>query len=188
MFKYAYIDFLQEIAMHFIVGIILATVITTFIPADFFVNLGINQGIVAMLAMVLIGLPMYICSTSSIPIAMSLVAKGLSVGASFVFLFTGPVTNIASLIVLKKALGKKILTIYISIVVVMSIAFGFLLDYIVAMYSIDILNNANHISFMVVPHELKVVTAVLFAVLLVVCIAKNFISKKSNTSKSCSCH
>lgn len=126
--KYGYGDFLDEISIHFLIGMAVASCISTLLPADFFVSLGLHQGIVSMLAMVLIGLPMYICSASSIPIAMSLMAKGLSLGGGFVFLFTGPVTNMASLIVLQKALGKKVIALYIASVVGCSIIFGSILD------------------------------------------------------------
>ncbi len=105
--RYAYCDFLDDISTHFLVGIFLASLISTFLPADFFINMGMNQGFLSMISMVLVGVPMYICSTSSIPIALSLISKGISLGSAFVFLFTGPVTNIASILVLSKVLGKE---------------------------------------------------------------------------------
>ncbi len=129
VFRYAFGDFLDEISVHFVVGMLIAAAITTFLPADFFVTLGLHKGLLSMLAMVLIGLPMYICSVSSIPIALSLMTRGLSLGGGFVFLFTGPVTNIASILVLSKALGKKITGLYVASVIVCSLIFGTLLDF-----------------------------------------------------------
>lgn len=58
--KYAFCDFLDEISVHFVVGLILASLISAFVPSDFFVNLGLDDGILAMLGMILIGVPMYI--------------------------------------------------------------------------------------------------------------------------------
>lgn len=138
VFKYAFGKFLDDIAVHFLVGMFIATIISTFLPVDFFVNIGLDKGVLAMLAVVLVGLPMYICSTASIPIALSLVAKGLSYGSAFTFLFTGPVTNIASLLVLGKVLGKKITAMYIGAVVVCSIFFGLVLDFILETFSLEI--------------------------------------------------
>lgn len=135
---YAYGEFLDEIAMHFIMGMLIGTTITTFVPTDFFITIGIDQGILAMLSMVIIGLPMYICSTASIPIAISFLAKGLSFGSVFVFLFTGPVTNMASLLVLKKSLGSKITGLYIGLVIGCAILFGYVLDYVVSIMPIEI--------------------------------------------------
>ncbi len=140
VFTYAFGDFVDEIAMHFVVGLLIATAISTFVPTDFFVNLGLDSGILAMLAMIVIGLPMYICSTSSIPITIALVGKGLSMGAAFVFLFVGPVTNIASLLILNRTLGKKITALYIACVTLCSIVFGLLLDLLINTFDLTILS------------------------------------------------
>ncbi len=161
---YAFVDFLDEIAGHFLLGMVLASLISAFVPADFFVELGLNQGIFAMISMVLIGVPMYICSTSSIPIAISLVGKGLSLGSAFVFLFTGPVTNIASLLVLGKVLGKKITSLYLTLVIGCSILFGLILDAIVGQTQVFAVDSMAHHSHGV--HMMYQFVAVVFAVLL----------------------
>lgn len=169
VFKYAYGEFFNEIAIHFLIGILIATIITTFVPTDFFISMGLNEGIVAMISMVIIGLPMYICSASSIPIAMSLIGKGLSVGSGFVFLFAGPVTNIASLIVLNKALGKKVTSIYIACVIICSISFGMLLDVLVTnnIFNID---NMTSITSHGETNILSIVSGIIFFVLIIKCI------------------
>ncbi len=144
IFTYGFGSFLNEIAIHFIIGIIISALITTLIPEDFFVSLGLNNGILSMLLMVILGLPMYICSTSSIPIALSLVMKGLSPAAAFVFLFTGPVSNFASFIVILKTLGKKITALYIGSVIVMALIFGYIFELIIGVTGYDIMNHASH--------------------------------------------
>ena len=75
MAKYAFVEFVDDIAVHFIVGVLIAALITLIIPTGFFESLNISSGILAMIVMLIIGLPMYICSTSSIPIALGLMAK-----------------------------------------------------------------------------------------------------------------
>lgn len=162
VFTYAYGEFLDEIAMHFIVGMLIGTTITTFVPTDFFITIGINEGILAMLSMVIVGLPMYICSTASIPIAISFLTKGLSFGSVFVFLFTGPVTNMASLLVLKKSLGSKIAGLYIGLVIVCAILFGYLLDYVVSIMPIEILESAAHMGH---GHETSLIQSLLALIL-----------------------
>ena len=128
MADYAFVEFVDDISVHFVVGVIIAALITIIIPMGFFESLNISSGILAMLLMLVIGLPMYICSTSSIPIALVLLAKGISPGAAFVFLFAGPATNAASLSVLSKTLGKKTVAVYLAITAVSAIGFGLLLD------------------------------------------------------------
>lgn len=177
--KYAFCDFLDEISTHFMIGLFLASLISAFIPSDFFVNLGMNKGILAMIGMVLIGVPMYICSTSSIPIALSLVEKGLSIGSGFVFLFTGPVTNIASIMMLASVLGKKLTSIYIGIVIGFSLFFGLLLDLLVEQFQLDLLigmGSAHHGSIL---HSVYQGTAVLFLFLLIGSFYRKFKTKDS---------
>lgn len=172
VFTYAYGKFLDDIAVHFIIGMVIATFISTFLPVDFFINIGLNKGILAMFAVVLVGLPMYICSTASIPIALSLVAKGLSYGSAFAFLFTGPVTNVASLLVLSKVLGKKITGMYIGSVVFCSILFGLVLDFIIDTFNFEITGlltcHTHHHS------HISGVVAIIFAILIVRSFAKKY--------------
>ena len=125
-FNYAFADFLSEIAKHFLIGLLIAALISTLIPTN---SLSQFSGtIIPLFAMLVIGIPMYVCSTSSIPIALSLINTGLTPGAAFVFLFSGPVTNIASLSILVKSLGKKTVAIYLLCVSICALIFGFLLD------------------------------------------------------------
>ena len=129
-FNYAFGEFTEDIAVHFIIGLVIAAVISVVIPADFIASIGLGSGIVSMLIMIAIGAPMYICSTSSIPIAVMLMAKGLSPGAAFVFLFMGPFTNAASLILVSKKFGRKTTVVYFLSAAVSAIGFGYLLDFI----------------------------------------------------------
>lgn len=166
MFKYAFVEFVDDIALHFVVGVIIAALITIIIPTGFFESLNISSGILAMLVMLAIGLPMYICSTSSIPIALVLMAKGISPGAAFVFLFAGPATNAASLAVLGKSLGKKTVAVYLAITAVSAIGFGLLLDGLIGWFSLpmpDILGGGIAQG----TNWLQIITGVIFGAVLV---------------------
>ncbi len=182
VFTYGFGSFLDEIAGHFIVGILISALISTVIPEDFFISYGLDGGIMSMLLMVLVGLPMYICSTSSIPVALSLVMKGLSPGAAFVFLFTGPVSNMASIIVIAKALGKKITAIYISSVVILAVLFGLLLDVLVVNLGVSFSQNASHAHGENLPWYYLVLGAIFF-LLLIKSAVKNLSSGKTAHSK-----
>lgn len=142
---YAFGTFLSDISIHFIVGLLIAALISVLIPDTLLVDLGISSGIWAMLVMIIIGLPMYICSTSSIPIALSLMAKGVSPGAAFVFLFMGPFTNVASLAIISRKLGKRTTVLYVLGAVITALGFGFLLDVLVPVLSFPVFTDVqNH--------------------------------------------
>ena len=130
IFTYPFGPFLDDISVHFIVGILLAAVLSTFIPYDSLSQYGISNGLPAILLMLVISLPIYICSISSIPVALTLVAGGLSPGAAFVFLFAGPATNVASIALMVKQLGKKVTALFVACIAVMSVVFGLLYDWL----------------------------------------------------------
>ncbi|HAW60277.1 MAG TPA: hypothetical protein DCW86_02240, partial [Actinobacteria bacterium] len=73
----------------------------------------------------LIGTPMYVCSTGSIPFVAALAAKGLTLGGVVIFLIVGPATNLSTFLVLAKELGKKTAILYLSSMVILSLIFGY---------------------------------------------------------------
>lgn len=137
LFQFGFIEFLDDIAIHMIVGLLIAAAIRTFIDPELVKSLGITEGLPAMIIMIIIGLPMYICATSSIPLGLSFLALGFSPGAVFVFLFAGPVTNAASIGILARTLGKKATAIYIVTVSVLAIVFGLIFDLLINLMKID---------------------------------------------------
>src|SRR3989339_557649 len=93
---------------------------------------------------------MYVCATASIPIAVTLMMKGLSPGVAFVFLVTGPATNAASLAIIINTLGKKVAVTYLAVIGISSIAFGYLLNFFFAVLKID---SAAYINSLHMNHE-----------------------------------
>ncbi len=135
-FRYGFIDFLDDIGGHFLIGLVVAGLMGVLIPDGFLTDNQFGSGLLGMVTMVVVGMPMYICSTSSIPIAVMLIAKGASLGTAFVFLIAGPATNIATLIILMRRMGKRFSIQYVSILVVGSIIFGLVLDFLVGKYPV----------------------------------------------------
>ena len=126
--RYAFVELLDDLVLPFLFGLGLAALITMLIPPDFFSGRTISTGLPAMLLMVLIGIPMYICATSSIPIAVAFIAAGISPGAAYVFLMAGPATNAATLTVLTRVLGRRQTLVYLVAIVASAIGLGLLLD------------------------------------------------------------
>jgi uncharacterized membrane protein YraQ (UPF0718 family) len=127
--RYAFVDLLGDISKWLIIGTLLAGVIAYLIPEEV-ISSYLGGGIFSMLIMLLIGIPLYICATTSTPLAAALVAKGMSPGTAFVFLLAGPATNAATITMVMKFLGKKTAMIYVGTIAVCSIGFGLLLDLI----------------------------------------------------------
>lgn len=125
--KYGFIDMVASVGGWLVIGLIVAALITVFVPNDIFVALN-RYPLLAMLAVVAVAVPMYVCATGSIPIAMSLMMKGLSPGIAFVMLMAGPAANFASILILSKTQGRRATLIYVLSVVVTAIAFGLMID------------------------------------------------------------
>ncbi len=145
--NFSFRESIDDIGLNFIIGLLIAGLISLMIPDDFFTGTLLNRGIIPMILMILVGIPMYICSTASIPIALALIAKGISPGAAYVFLVAGPATNAASLAVILKILGKKQTAIYLLTIVVGSLAFGLLVDVIGIQITLEKASVSDYLLF-----------------------------------------
>ena len=125
--RYGLIDMVASVGPWLVSGLIIAALITVFVPDTLFISLN-KYPILAMLAVVAVAVPMYVCATGSIPIALSLMMKGLSPGVAFVLLMAGPAANFASLMILHKTQGLRATAIYVGSVVITSMAFGLIID------------------------------------------------------------
>lgn len=135
---------LRDFMLWLLIGLFFAALITTFVPANIIAEYG--KGVFAMLVVVLISVPMYICATASTPIAVGLMLSGVSPGAALVFMLTGPATNIATLMVIKNELGMRELVIYLISITVCALGCGLLLDYLVTLngWTFDIQQAGHH--------------------------------------------
>ena len=125
--KYAYFRMIQDIGGRLVIGLLVAALIQVAIPDEFFLTFG-KQPLLQMLVILVVAVPMYICSTGSIPVAAALMMKGLSPGAALVMLMAGPAVNLASILVVRKALGQQFTWIYLLTIVGFSILFGLLVN------------------------------------------------------------
>ena len=125
--KYAYYDMLRDIGLRLLIGLVVAALIQVAVPDEFFLSFG-SQPLLHMLVILIIAVPMYICSTGSIPVAAALMMKGLSPGAALVMLMAGPAVNLASILVVHKSMGRRFTSIYLMTIVGFAVLFGLLLN------------------------------------------------------------
>lgn len=127
---YAFIELLQDISKWLIIGFLAAALIAVVLPNDFFSRFQ-GLGLVEILVILLASIPIYICATGSIPIAAVLLLKGVSPGAALVFLMAGPATNVATMTVLGKTMGRKSLLIYLFTIIIGAVVFGLLTNWLI---------------------------------------------------------
>ena len=133
---YAFTDLFTMLLFWLCIGLLFAAAVKTFVPASFLTEWG--SGLPAMLVMVAIGIPMYVCATASTPIAAGFMLAGVSPGTALVFLMAGPATNISTLGVIGKELGRRSLIAYLTGVGVVALLAGLATDFLVEKLGIDI--------------------------------------------------
>lgn len=119
-----YIRLLGGIVKPLSVGIAISALVAAFVPDDFFVSTLAGRDYLAMPIMAFVGFPMYICSTAAIPIALALLMKGLSPGAAFVFLMTGPAINAVSMATIASLIGRRATLAYVAVIFLGAILSG----------------------------------------------------------------
>jgi len=125
--RYGLVVLPRDIGRPLVVGILLSGLISVLVAPDTLRHY-LGTGIVPMLAAMAIGIPLYVCATASVPIALGLIHAGLSPGAALVFLISGPATNAAALATLWKVLGRKATVLYLLTVAICSLGSGLLID------------------------------------------------------------
>lgn len=172
---------LSDTMVWLMIGLFFAALVQTYVPESFLTQWG--SGILAMLVVILISIPMYICATASTPIAAGLLLSGVSPGAVLVFMLAGPATNIATLGVVANELGKRAVAAYLTGVIGVALCFGFLTDYLVTEFGFVVtpLLGEEH---EVLPHWLSFICGVILIILMLRLVAIAWQKKRQVTGKS----
>ena len=126
---YAFVEMMEDVGKWLVVGLLIAALITVAVPNEWLAALH-DYKLLNMLIVLAIAIPMYVCATGSIPIAVSLMAKGLTPGAGLVLLMAGPAVNSASMLVIGKVFGKRTLWLYLLSIIIGAMLFGLGIDYL----------------------------------------------------------
>jgi HflK protein len=162
---YGFRDLFDEVAWWLALGLVLSAVVEVALPPRLFEGVW-GGGTMSMLLMLLLSIPLYTCASSSTPLAAALALKGLSPGAALVFLLAGPATNIGSLVVLLKVLGRRAVALYLVAIAATTLAAGYILNMLYHVWGLDpraTFGGAGDL----VPSSVKVVGAVLLGGLLI---------------------
>lgn len=159
--KYGFVTLPRDIGKAMLVGLLVAAFISALVPDGYFAE-KLGTGIFPLIAMMFLGIPVYVCATASVPVAAALIMKGLTPGAALVFLMTGPATNAASFATIWKALGKTTAILYFATVAGCALMSGILLDYAAAGIDFEVAARPHWM----LPDVVKSISAlILFAVL-----------------------
>ncbi len=183
---YGFVEMMQDIGKWLVVGLVVAGLITVFIPDSAF-EIFKGNTLASMLLVLCVTLPMYVCATGSIPIAVALMMKGLTPGAAVVFLMAGPAINFASMLVVRKVMGTRTLLVYLLSIVLGSIGFGVFVDYLQFNGVIDFTANLTQQQACCTHHDTPW-WAWLCTALLVLLLINALVVRRYILHKGCSCH
>jgi uncharacterized protein len=168
MFRYSFIEFLQDISKWLIIGLLIAALIAAVIPDDFFAD-KLPSNFVGMLIILVISGPVYICATASVSLAAVLMMKGFSPGAALVLLMAGPATNAATITMIGKVLGKKSLFSYLGTIISGALLSGLFIDYFLPPQWFKLSEHFGHVGHNhqeMLPMWLKASSAILLSLLI----------------------
>ena len=121
----------KDIVEPLLVGLLLAGFIGLLAQDDFSTIrdyiLGYSS-IVKILIIMIISIPLYICATASIPIALMIATTLGSPGAAIALLIAGPATNLSTIATCMKIVGKKSTLIYVGTVFIFALISGIIAD------------------------------------------------------------
>ena len=163
IFNHGFVTLPKDIGPAMLLGLAVAALISALVPNDYFADKLIGTGFIAMLIMMFLGIPVYVCATASVPIAAALIAKGLSPGAALVFLMTGPATNAATFVTIWKVLGRKTALLYIITVVVCALGAGVAIDAMFPNLAIGVQQHFHKTQISILEHTSAVILLLVLA-------------------------
>jgi len=162
--RFAFTELMDDLAVWFLLGILIAGAISTLVPQTFVSDFG--SGVWAYLGMLVVSLPMYVCATLSTPIAAALIMKGMSPGAALVLLMAGPATNMATIAMVGAMLGRRTLAVYLTTIVACTLAMAFVTDALYAMIGVSAQASVGQAAGEMLPRWVETSAAVLLGVLI----------------------
>jgi HflK protein len=135
--SYAFGPLMDDLTPWFIIGFLLSGVIAVAIPEGFFGDV-VAVGWASSLLMLLIGTPVYICASAATPVAAALIAKGLDPGAALILLLVGPATNVTTMFIVARLLGKRVLVLHVLGVIGGALVFGSYVNTLYASLGLDL--------------------------------------------------
>ena len=110
-----------------VLGALVSALVMALVPENYVAE-KISSPFLQMVLTLVIGIPMYICSTAAVPFALGLLAAGLSPGAAMAFLVGGPGVSASTILAVWKLLGGRATAVYGTVLALCAIGFGLLVQ------------------------------------------------------------
>ncbi|MBN2879860.1 MAG: permease [Clostridia bacterium] len=118
----------QKTFPYLIIGMALTALFEKFIPKDVFADIFANNAGLGVLFGSVLGVPLYFCGGGSIPLILSWMNNGMSMGSVMAFVIAGPATKINNITAIAAMIKKKYLLYYFLFIAFFSIMAGLITD------------------------------------------------------------
>lgn len=126
--RHAFITLPRGMAPRLLFGVLLSGLVSAFVPEGFFAR-HLNASLISYLIALTVGIPMYVCSAASVPLAATFIHMGASPGAAMVFLIAGPGVNAAGVSAMWRQIGAGGAVSLLGAIGVVALSAGTLLDH-----------------------------------------------------------
>ena len=121
-------EIISRVWIYILIGVGIGAIIHGYVPQSFIESvLGKNNPFSVVIATI-IGVPMYADIFGTLPIAEALVLKGVGIGTVLALMMAVTALSLPSIIMLKKVIKPKLLTMFLSIVIIGIIVTGYLFN------------------------------------------------------------
>jgi uncharacterized membrane protein YraQ (UPF0718 family) len=121
---------IKTTGLYFLFGIVLSALFQRYVPPNAMAALFGRQRGFGLLMAATVGVPLYVCGGGTIPLLMSWMNSGMSLGTAAAFMITGPATKITNLGAVKIVLGMKDFIFYLVFTILSALLTGFVIDYV----------------------------------------------------------
>jgi hypothetical protein len=121
-------EIISRVWIYILIGVGIGAIIHGYVPQSYIETvLGENNPFSVVIATI-IGVPMYADIFGTLPIAEALVLKGVGIGTVLALMMAVTALSLPSIIMLKKVIKPKLLTMFLSIVIIGIIVTGYLFN------------------------------------------------------------
>ena len=122
------LETVKKVAIYIFIGVGIGAIIHNLIPEHWVQSVLGGHHFYSVPLATLTGVPMYADIFGTIPVAESLLAKGAGLGTVLSFMMAVTTLSLPSMIMLSKAVKKKLMIVFVSIVTIGIIVVGFLFN------------------------------------------------------------
>ena len=123
-------DIVGRVWKYVIIGIGLGALIHGYAPAEVLAEYAGKGNPLAVIVAVGVGIPLYSNAVGTIPIAQALLGKGVALGTALSFMMSTTALSLPAMIILRKVIKPRLITLFVSVVGVSIIAVGYMFNFV----------------------------------------------------------